>query len=141
MFAFEQRWARDLLGAFAPEGGHGLAPAAGEVDYVSVLLRMMREVTPIARLGLRFAVWLFAFAPLWLWGMFVTVSTLKNAQRTAMLSELLSHRVFAVRELCLLLKLCACMALLGSETVRTRSGYDRVQCADVRVRLNVLDTE
>jgi hypothetical protein len=129
MMAFEQRWARQLLAAFAPEGGPGLAPAAGEVDYLSVLRRMMHEATPLARLGLRVAIWIAALAPLWSWGKLATVSKLGHERRAQLLRELLSHRAFAVRELCLLLKLCAAMALLGASSVRARSGYDHVQAS------------
>ncbi|MFI5305796.1 MAG: hypothetical protein ACHQ53_00510 [Polyangiales bacterium] len=127
MMAFERRWASHLLAAFAPEDGPGLAPAPGEVDYLGVLRRMMHEATPLARLGLRLAIWIAALAPLWLWGKLATVSKLGSERRAQLLGELLLHRAFAVRELCLLLKLCAAMALLGSGPVRMRSGYDRVQ--------------
>jgi hypothetical protein len=140
MMAFERRWARQLLSAFAPTGGPGLAPIQDEVDYVNALARMMREATPVAALGLRFAIWMAALAPLWLWGRLATINKLAVERRTELLRQLLAHRVFAVRELALLLKFCAAMALLGTPSVRARSGYDHVQPASktesgVRVRL------
>jgi hypothetical protein len=140
MMAFERRWARHLLAAFAPQGGPGLCPVEGEVDYTGALARMMREATPLAALGLRFAVWMAALAPLWLWGRLSTISKLAGERRSQLLRELLAHRAFAVRELSLLLKLSAAMALLGTSSVRARSGYDHVQAASkiesgVRVRL------
>lgn len=124
MLSFERRWARQLLGAFAPGGGPGLAPIEGEVDYVGALGRMMRGATPLAALGMRLALWLVALAPFWLWGRLTTVTRLAADRRTELLCQLLCHRAFAVRELTLLLKLCAAMALLGTPTVRARSGYD-----------------
>ena len=139
MFGFERRWARDALSAFAPEQGPGLAPSAGEVDYDAVLQRMLREVAPLAIIGLRLAVWSAALAPLWLLGKFATISSLGSSHRPALLSALLTHRVFAVRELAMLLKLCAAMALLGVPSVRSRSGYDDARAAQpesgVRIRL------
>jgi hypothetical protein len=143
MLSFERRWAVHLLAGFAPSNGPGLAPRRGEVDYDGVLARMMREATPIAALGLRAAIWLCALAPLWLWGKLATVSKLAADRHPEMLRELLAHRLFVVRELTMLLKLCAAMALLGAPSVRQRSGYDHVQAAKVEsglhVRLPLLD--
>lgn len=144
MLSFEKRWATQLLAGFAPANGSGLAPRRGEVDYAAVLLRMMREATPIAALGLRVAIWLCALAPLWLWGKLATVSKLAVERHPDLLRELLGHRLFVVRELTMLLKLCAAMALLGAPSVRQRSGYDHVQAAakvesGLHVRLPMLD--
>ena len=125
MMAFEKRWARHLLAAFAPPGGPGLAPAPEEVDYLGVLGRMVRGASPLAALGLRLAIWIAALAPLWLWGKLTTISKLAAERRPELLRELLGHRAFVVRELTLLLKLSAAMALLGTPSVRARSGYDQ----------------
>lgn len=143
MMGFERRWVRHLLGAFAPSGGPGLSPLAGEVDYESAFVRMRRHATPLAALGLRAALWMAALAPLWLWGRLATVSRLAKERRSELLRQLLSHRAFAVRELTMLLKLSATMALLGTPSVRARSGYDSVQPPAVvesgmRVKLPVL---
>src|SRR5690349_23160067 len=104
---------------------------------------MLRHATPLAAIGMRAALWMAALAPLWLWGRLSTVSKLANERRSELLRQLLSHRAFAVRELTLLLKLAATMALLGTPSVRARSGYDSVQAATVvesgvRVKLPVL---
>ena len=143
MTRWELRWAKHLLAAFAPSGGPGLAPLAGEVDYETAFVRMRRHATPLAALGLRVALWMAALAPLWLWGRLATVSKLAIPRRSELLRQLLAHRTFAVRELTLLLKLAATMALLGTPSVRARSGYDSVQAAAVvesgmRVKLPVL---
>ena len=145
MTRFERRWARQLLAGFAPTGGPGLSPLPDEVDYERAVLRMRREGTPLAALGVRLAIWIAALAPLWLWGKLatITVGALAVERRAELLRELLVHRVFAVRELTLLLKLCATMALLGTPSVRARSGYDHVQPAakiesGVRTRLPLL---
>ncbi len=129
MTALERRWAVDLLSAFAPVGGTGLAPLEGEVDYLGVLETMRRRATRLAALGLRAAIWLLALAPLWHRRSLRTISALPQVARAALLSELLVHRAFVVRELSLLLKLCASMALLGTLSVRARSGYDDVHGA------------
>jgi hypothetical protein len=139
MMRFERRWAQHLLAAFAPPSGEGLSPGPTEVDYLGVLARMRRQASPLAAFGLRIAVWVAALAPLWRWGRLATITKLATERRSELLRELLSPRLFAVRELTLLLKLCAAMALLGSPSVRARSGYDPLQSerppSSARVRL------
>ena len=49
-----------------------------------------------------------------------------------------SHRVFIVRELSLLLKLIACMAVFRSTEARERSGYDGVISTKKNLSLNVI---
>jgi hypothetical protein len=127
--AFERRWAVDLLSAFAPEGGRGLSPLPGEVDYLAMFDRMSRGATRLAALGLRAALWIVAFAPLWQRGKLQTLSASSMQARAGVLATLLVHRNFIVRELTLLLKLCASMALFASQSVRARSAYDDVSDA------------
>src|SRR5262245_44816661 len=104
MTRWELDWARDVLSAFAPiESGAGLSPLPGEVDYLTTLRRMVRCSTPLAGLGLRFALWMVAFAPFWLLGRWVTFSKLALRERSELLSRLLRHTSFIVRELSLLL--------------------------------------
>jgi hypothetical protein len=80
------------------------------------------------------------------WGKLMTVSKLAIERRTDLLRELLAHRAFVVRELVTLLKLSAAMALLGTPSVRARSGYDHVTAAaevesGLRVRLPLLASQ
>jgi hypothetical protein len=124
MTRWEQAWAEAVLTAFVSEGGSGLAVKQGEVDYLSALRGMRERGTTLAAFGLRAAIWMVATAPLWLFGRFVMFGTLARVERTELLSRLLTHNSFAVRELTLLLKLTAAMALLGTASVRARSHYD-----------------
>ena len=126
MTGFERRWASALLSSFAPEGGPGLHPRAGEVDYLATLRTMRAQATPLAAFGLRFAVWLLALSPLWACGRLCTAARLPVERRAALLARMLRHRSFLVREMTLLLKFVAAMALLGTQSVRERSGYDAV---------------
>jgi hypothetical protein len=127
MTRLEQDWTSDVLAAFIQEEAQGLTPLPGEVDYVKTFRRMRGGSTSLCAFGLRVAIWMVAFAPLWLHGRFATFSRLARRDRTQLLARLLAHKVFAVRELTNLLKLTAAMALLGTASVRARSGYDAVQ--------------
>jgi hypothetical protein len=131
MTRWELSWAVDVLAAFAPSStesrSRALAPREGEVDYIQTVRRLLRGSTPLAALGLRAAFWMVNFAPLWLLGRFATFSELARGERTELLSRLLRHTSMVVRELSLLLKFSAAVALLGTPSVRARSGYDNIQ--------------
>ena len=111
-----------------------LSPRVGEVDYLRSVLRMMQASTGMARLGIRLGLFIAMWAPLWLCGRFRTMAGLPVDQRADILGRLLRHEVFFVRELMLLLKIGASMALLGTPSVRARSNYDRKRGADVETR-------
>jgi hypothetical protein len=127
MTRWEQTWATDVLAAFTSDDGAGLRPLPGEVDYLSTYQRMHRRSSALAAFGLRAALWMVSLAPLWFLGRLATFSRLAVRERGELLSRLLRHNSFAVRELTLLLKLTAAMALFASSSVRARSGYDNVQ--------------
>ena len=130
MLAFERTWAVSVLEGFAPSGGPGLSPEADEVDYLGALQKMMRASTGRAAFGLRVAVWIVALAPMWMLGKVGTIRSLAPAGRAELLRRLLAHRFFLVRELTLLLKLGACMAIFARPSLRERSGYDRQEGLD-----------
>lgn len=125
MLAFERRWVREILGSFAPVGSAALSPREGDVDYLRAFYDLREQARPIARLGVRLALWLVALAPVWLLGRARTLPRLSLADRQALLARLLEHRVYFVREAAFLLKLTACVALFASEALRAQSGYDR----------------
>jgi hypothetical protein len=131
MTRWELSWAVEVLAAFAPSSNESrsraLAPRDGEVDYTRTVRRLLHGSTPLAALGLRAAFWMVNFAPVWLLGRFATFSELARAERTELLSRLLRHTSMFVRELSLLLKFSAAVALLGTPSVRARSGYDNAQ--------------
>lgn len=124
MLAFEKRWAKEVLGGFAPVGGPGFAPRAGEVDYCDAVQRMMRATTRRAALGLRIGLWLAVLAPLWLLGRLETFGALSREKRSEVLRRLLSHRLYVVRELTMFLKMSACMALFSLPSLRQRAHYE-----------------
>lgn len=125
MFGFERRWALAVLEGYAPPGtSKGLAPRAGEVEYMRALDRMMSASQRLAAFGLRVGIWIAIFSPLFLLGRLRLLSSFAIEDRAPLLDRLLRHRAFLIRELALLLKLGASFALMASPTVRARTGYD-----------------
>ena len=106
MTSFERRRAVAVLRGFATDG-------APDADFEGVLRTMEAASTPMAALGMRLAVWIALLWPLWSFRAFRLLSSCPHAVRTEALSAMLRHRLFAVRELMLLLKIAASMALLA----------------------------
>jgi hypothetical protein len=124
MFAFEKRWAEAVLSAFTPPGEGRLAPAPGEVDFGGTMGRLFVVCGTKMALGFRLSLWIAALAPIWMWGKLSTAVSLSVARRTELLRDLCGHRLHLLRELGLLLKLAASLALLGTPTVLARTHYD-----------------
>lgn len=123
MFEREKRWAGVVLSSFA--GSDAGFTAAEDVDYVAGATLYLSRASEKARLGLRFAFVLAYTAPLWMFVRFSTLGGLEREERARVMAVMGRHRVFAIRELCLLLKLVACFAIFRSPASRARSGYDR----------------
>jgi len=126
MIGLPRRWVVDVLSGFAgaDEDDGVLAPRPSEVDYLAAYRGMLHDGTFLAGLGMRLALMFCALSPLWLLGRPRRFGSLPGAERAELLNRLLHHRIYIVAELTLLMKLCACMALFRSPTVRARSSYD-----------------
>jgi hypothetical protein len=61
-------------------------------------------------------------------------ASLSPTERSEHLDAMSRHRIFLVRELCLLLKLIACMAIFRAPSTRARTGYDGDELASRAVR-------
>ncbi len=119
----EARWASLVLPSFAGTS-HGFTVGEGEVDYLSGLARFMGAASQKAQLGVRFAFLLAVTTPLWIGGRLRGFASMSLVERSELLEAMSRHRIFLVRELCLLLKLIACMAIFRVPQTRARSGYD-----------------
>jgi hypothetical protein len=117
-------WAGLVLPSFAGSGA-GFTVREGEVDYLAGLARFMGAASEKAKLGICVAFLLAVTAPVWLGGRLRGFSSLGAEERSELLDRMSRHRVFFVRELCLLLKLIACMAIFRAPSTRERTGYDR----------------
>ncbi|HEY8430351.1 MAG TPA: hypothetical protein VIL20_18350 [Sandaracinaceae bacterium] len=123
MTGIEREWTGLVLSSFAGSSA-GLTVDEGEVDYVASALRFTSAASRKACLGLRVAIVMVMTAPLWMWGRLTSLRGLTREERSDLLDQMLRHRVFFVRELCLLLKLVACMAIFRSPAMREKSGFD-----------------
>lgn len=137
-------WARLVLPSFAGSEA-GFTVREGEVDYLAGLARFMGAASEKAKLGIRLAFFLAVTTPFWIGGRVRGFASLSATERSELLDAMSRHRVFLVRELCLLLKLIACMAIFRAPSTRARTGYDRDEPATLPARprraLPVLRTE
>jgi len=135
MFSFEHRWIEAVFAGFAPPGKSEdpsrLTPREGEVDHVASFRKMQGACTERAKLGFRIALWMAALAPFWMTFRFKTMTGLRADERAKILDRMLEHRLFFVRELTMLLKVGASFALIGTPSVRARTGYDATPPAHV----------
>ena len=119
------RWAVIVLGGFVVAGTDGLSPEPGKIDWVGGTRDFLEKASPKGRLGVRVGMLIVMTAPLWMWGRLRTAASLDATERAELLSQLLCHRIYIVRELTVLLKLVACMSLLRPASVRAQTAYDR----------------
>lgn len=139
-----------VLSAFLGETGASFPAPRASIDYDAAYRRVLLASNPRAALGLRLARWLVAWSPLWACFRVRTLRGLPLAERARLVSQLLSHRWFVVRELTLLLKFVAALALFANPEVRALSHYDALDRHDAepsrdrsgeRLRLPVLDRD
>lgn len=137
MTGFGERWASVVLASFAPARAGGVV-REGEVDWASAWRTFVAGLSAKARLGAWLALFIAISAPLWAHGRVASLARLSWEARARAMDALLAHRLYLVRELVLMLKVCACMAMFRSGEVRARTGYDLPERG---LRLPVLRTE
>ena len=90
---------------------------------------------PKVRYGLRAALALLALSPMWQKRRLATIEELSAEERSALVEELSIHPLQIIRELTLLMKVQSSMALLGTSSVRARSGYDSARSEGTPIQL------
>jgi hypothetical protein len=120
----ERRWAHDTLRAFTPNEEDCLGLGETPVRYAETMEMALSAAGPKGRFGLRCALWMATWAPLWLSGTGGTMSALEPPERALAIERLLAHPWRPIRDLAMLLKLVTCMALFREPALRYRSGYD-----------------
>ncbi len=122
---FENRWAEAALGAIFPGStDDGLADIRG-MDVAGFLRGVFRIVPAQAALGTRVAIWLVAFAPLFVIGRFATIARLAQVDRERVVAGLVASRFYVVRSLVLILKTMGALLYAGNDGVRARMNAPR----------------
>ena len=117
---FEHRWAAATLGAMFPGSrDEGFAGIAG-MDVHGYLIGMVRALPFKARLGLRAAIWLVAFAPLVVLRRMATISGLPPAEAERVVASLCASPSYGVRSLVMLLKTFGALLYAGDDGIRAR---------------------
>jgi hypothetical protein len=120
LLPFERRWAVAAMQAIFPgESDIGLADIRA-MDVDGFLRESMAVLPWRAAFGVRLAVWLVAFAPLWVLYRFSTILRLSAADRERVVVALMSSEIYAVRSLALILKTLGALLYAGDDRVRTR---------------------
>jgi hypothetical protein len=114
----ERRWAQTALVTIFPSGVHPRVQGADVIDGGQALEGVCQRVPARVALGLRAAVWIFALSPLLVLRRFRTLSSLDPAKREQVVLELLSYRVYFVRQLALLLKAFGALLFIAARGVR-----------------------
>lgn len=117
-------WAALVLSSFVPVSAGGLVRNDREIDWSGAWERFLSSMNARARLGARVALLIAITAPVWVLGRLGSLASLGIEERARLLDRLLAHPLYLVRELVLMLKICACFAMFRSDQVRARTSYD-----------------
>lgn len=123
--SIERSLAPVVLSSFAPLAlPSGFSIGANEVDWNEGLDRFLSAASDKARLGIVVSMITFFFAPVFTLGRLCTLARASAEERAEAMVRLLDHRWFIVREMALLVKLVACMAMFRVSSLRARTSYD-----------------
>ena len=90
------------------------------MDVRAFIANVCVTVPPRAAFGLRVAIWLVAFAPLFVLGRFATILGVSQTDRERVVEVLAASNVYAIRQLTLILKTIGALLYAGNEQVRAR---------------------
>ncbi len=113
----ESRWARGAFGAIFPANrvtGIGIC----DLDVETFLMEVRSATSFKSALGVRAAIWIAAFAPLFVLGKFRTIAGLDQASREVVVATLMASPIYFVRQLTMLLKAVGAILYAGAPAVR-----------------------
>jgi hypothetical protein len=110
-------WARDAFDAIFP--GHSSSRGVGTMDIEGYLENLLRTVPLEPAIGIRLAIWIVAFAPLFVVGRFATIHGLSKGDREKVIGKLVTNPIYAIRQLVIALKAVAALLYAGDREVRT----------------------
>jgi hypothetical protein len=131
---FEHTWAQATLVAMFPGAREdGFADIAA-MDVHGFLVELTRSMPFKARLGLRAAVWLVAFAPLFVLRRFTTIAHLPVADGERVIAALCASRSYGVRSLVMMLKTFGALLYAGDDAIRARVRHPEPHPVPLRIR-------
>ena len=116
--SIERRWTQVALTSIFPSGVAPHVRGADVIDNGAALEDVCRRVPARVALGLRAAVWIFAFGPLLVLHRLRTLAGLDEKARERVVLALLTHRIYVVRQLALLLKAFGALMFVAAAGVR-----------------------
>lgn len=117
---FEDRQAVAAMAAIFPGSTEAGLRDIRAMDVTGFLRQVMHCVPFQAAFGLRAAVWLVAFAPLFVLGRLATLAGLSVADRERVVQVLATSRSYVVRSLVMILKTMGALLYAGDDAVRAR---------------------
>jgi hypothetical protein len=125
-FAFELRWARAAFDAIFPGASHVGLVSMDAMDVEGFVNATTARVPARAAFGLRIAIWLATFAPLFVLRRFATLGGLERTDREKVITTLLASDSYAIRSLTLILKTIGALLYAGDDSVRARMHAKRL---------------
>ena len=113
----ESRWARGAFGAIFP-ANEAMKIGICDLDVETFISEVRSATSFKSALGIRAAIWIVAFAPLFVLGKFRTIVGIDPASRERVVRSLLGSRIFFVRQLTMLLKAIGALLYAGAPAVR-----------------------
>jgi hypothetical protein len=119
-FSFEVRWARVEFDTIFPGASDAGLVSMDAMDVEAFVRTTAAHVPAKAAFGLRIAIWLAMFAPLFVLRRFKTLAGLDRADREKVITRLLANDSYAIRSLTLILKTIGALLYAGDPSVRAR---------------------
>jgi hypothetical protein len=134
-FSFEVRWARVAFDTIFPGSSDAGLVSMDAMDVEGFVNTTSTHVPAKAAFGLRIAIWLATFAPLFLLRRFKTLGGLERRDREKVIARLLADDSYAIRSLTLILKTIGALLYAGDASVRARMHAKRAAAAPSGERL------
>ena len=121
--AMERRWLTEVIDVMLPgDPSVGLPRSMSALGGAAFVDALVARAPALPRLGLRAATWVLMWAPVWRWGRMRRLAALAQAEQERLLDALHHSRIYAVRELPLLVKTFGVMCWAGTGSVQRAIG-------------------
>lgn len=131
MFAFERRWACAVFDAILPRGVDERLPLGARDFPLDRLVVDLERRAPLQFLiGLRLAIWLMIFCPIWVLGRPRRFHRLAVDAQQRCLDKVGNSRIYLLRETLMLLKMVACLGYGGMPIVQQQLGISPTDATD-----------